>query len=141
MTEAVQVLMLLQCVVMTRHYMSWTEARQPARRYSFAKNRRDAVGVLPNIIARAKKIYQMACKTRLSGCTVLTGAHPRGGGRGRGGPPRGAEGLPPWDLKNTIFSGVLPLNYAICILEFEVCFFSFLLCGRHGSLETPKDMP
>ena len=28
---------------------------------------------------------------------------------------------PPWDLKNTIFSGFLPLNYVICI--FEVSFF------------------
>ena len=35
---------------------------------------------------------------------------------------------PPWDLKNTIFSGFLPLNYVICI--FEVCFLCFLLCGR-----------
>ena len=42
-----------------------------------------------------------------------------GGGQGPG---------PPWELKNTIFSGFLPLNYVICI--FEVCFFSFLLCGR-----------
>ena len=39
-------------------------------------------------------------------------------GRTHGG--RGAR-APPWDLKNTIFSGFLPLNYVICI--FEVCFF------------------
>ena len=43
-------------------------------------------------------------------------------GRARGPPP------PPWDLKNTIFSGFLPLNYVIYI--FEVCFLCFLLCGR-----------
>ena len=34
------------------------------------------------------------------------------GGRGPG---------PPWDLKNMILSGFLPLNYMIYI--FEVCFF------------------
>ena len=43
------------------------------------------------------------------------------------GRTQGGEG-PPWDLKNTIFSGFLPLNYVICI--FQVCFLSFLLCGR-----------
>ena len=42
-----------------------------------------------------------------------SGAHPRGGGGERPGPP--------WDLNNTIFSGFLSLNYVICI--FEVCFF------------------
>ena len=39
--------------------------------------------------------------------------------------------LPPpplWDLKNTLYSGCLPLNYAIC--NFEMFFYSFLLCGR-----------
>ena len=47
-------------------------------------------------------------------------------GRTHGG---GARGLgSPWDLKNTIFSGFLPLTYVICILE--VCFFSVLLYGR-----------
>ena len=35
-------------------------------------------------------------------------------GRTQGEPP------PPWDLKNTIFAGFLPLNYVIYI--FEVCF-------------------
>ena len=44
----------------------------------------------------------------------------RGGGR-RPGPP-------PLEPENTIFSGFLSLNYMICI--FEVCFLSFLLCGR-----------
>ena len=39
----------------------------------------------------------------------------RGALKGAGGRP------PPWDLKNTIFSGVLLLNYVIC--NFEVCFF------------------
>ena len=43
-------------------------------------------------------------------------------GRARGAAP------PPWDLKNAIFSGFLPLNYVIYI--FEVCFLCFLLCGR-----------
>ena len=38
----------------------------------------------------------------------------------RQGRTQGGEGPPPpWDLKNTIFSGFLPLNYVICI--FEVC--------------------
>ena len=37
----------------------------------------------------------------------------QGGGRGPG---------PPWDLKNNIFSGFLPLNYVICI--FEVSFLN-----------------
>ena len=47
----------------------------------------------------------------------------------RGAPRGGVEGHgPPWDLKNTIFSGFLPLNYVIYI--FEVCFLCFLLCGR-----------
>ena len=32
---------------------------------------------------------------------------------------------PPWDLKNTIFSGFHPLSYVICIFE---VFFYFLLC-------------
>ena len=36
------------------------------------------------------------------------------------GAPRGEGPGPPWYLKNTIFSGFLPLNYVICI--FEVCF-------------------
>ena len=45
-----------------------------------------------------------------------------GGGGGERGP------APLWDLKNTIFSWFLPLNYVICI--FEICFFSFLLYGR-----------
>ena len=40
----------------------------------------------------------------------------------------GPGARPPWDLKNTIFSGFLPLNYVIYI--FEVCFLCFLLCGR-----------
>ena len=40
-------------------------------------------------------------------------------GRARGPPP------PPWDLKNTIFSGFLPLNYVIYI--FEVCFLFFAM--------------
>ena len=41
--------------------------------------------------------------------SVLTrGALTGGGGEGPG---------PPWDLKNTIFSGFLPLNYVICIFE------------------------
>ena len=44
------------------------------------------------------------------------------------GRTHGGGGDPPWDLKNTIFSGFLPLNYVICI--FKICFFSFLLCGR-----------
>ena len=49
------------------------------------------------------------------------GAHPRGG--------PGGFAPPPWDLKNTIFSVFLPLNYVIYI--FEVCFFlCFLLCLR-----------
>ena len=43
-------------------------------------------------------------------------------GEGPGGP------VPPWDLKNTIFSGFLPLNNVVYI--FEVCFLCFLLCGR-----------
>ena len=43
-------------------------------------------------------------------------------GRARAPPP------PPWDLKNAIFSGFLPLNYVIYI--FEVGFLCFLLCGR-----------
>ena len=39
----------------------------------------------------------------------------------RGAPKGGTGGQPPpWDLKNIIFSGFLPLNYVICI--FEVCF-------------------
>ena len=49
----------------------------------------------------------------------------------RGAPMRGGGGegpAPPWDLKNTLFSGFLPLNYAICILE--VWFLSLLLCRR-----------
>ena len=50
---------------------------------------------------------------------------PASQGRTHGG---GGARLPPWDLKNTIFSGFLPLNYVICI--FEVCFWSFLLSGR-----------
>ena len=46
-----------------------------------------------------------------------------------GAHPRGAKGSsPPWELKNTIFSGFLPLNYVIWI--FKVCFWSCLLCGR-----------
>ena len=47
----------------------------------------------------------------------------------RGAPTRGARGpASPRDLKNTIFSGFLPLNYVTCI--FEVCFLSLFLCGR-----------
>ena len=43
--------------------------------------------------------------------------------------PRGARGPGPLcDMKNTMFSGFLPLNYVICI--FEVCFFKIFLCGR-----------
>ena len=38
---------------------------------------------------------------------------------------RGTGPSPPWDLKNALFLGFLPLNYVISI--FEVC---FLLCGR-----------
>ena len=57
----------------------------------------------------------------MTGYTVRVRGAPRGGG-GRGArPPLGLE-------KNTIFSGFLPLNYVICI--FEVCFLSFLVCGR-----------
>ena len=46
-------------------------------------------------------------------------------GRTHGGGAR--DPGPPWDLKNTIFSVFLPLNYVTC--NFEVCFFfsSFLL--------------
>ena len=46
-----------------------------------------------------------------------------------GAHPRGARGpaIPPWYLKNTIFSGFLPLNYVICI--FEVCFLAFCYMG------------
>ena len=43
--------------------------------------------------------------------------------QGEGPPP------PPWNLKNTIFSGFLPLNYVIYI--FEVCFF-MLFCYVGG---------
>ena len=55
-----------------------------------------------------------------------SGAHPQGGGaRGPG---------IPWDLKNTIFSGFLPLNYVICI--FEVCFLKrFAMWEDWGSLQ------
>ena len=62
----------------------------------------------------------------LVGCTL----DPHGSRQGRTHGGGGDEGPgPPWDLKNTIFSGFLPLNYVICI--FEVCFFlSFLLRGR-----------
>ena len=38
------------------------------------------------------------------------------------GGTQGGEG-PPWDLKNTVFSGFLPLHYVICF--FEVRFFKF----------------
>ena len=48
------------------------------------------------------------------------GAHSRGGSGGPG---------PPCDLKNTIFSGFVPLNYVIYI--FEVCFF-MLFCYVGG---------
>ena len=41
----------------------------------------------------------------------------------------GARGPAPFGPEKTqFFSGFLPLNCAICI--FEVCFLSFLLCGR-----------
>ena len=36
------------------------------------------------------------------------------------GAPTGEGPVPPWDLKNTMFSGFHPLNYVICF--FEVCF-------------------
>ena len=67
---------------------------------------------------------------------LYPGAHPREAEaplepekhyQGRTHGAQGARG-PLWDLKNTIFSGFRPLNYVICI--FEVCFLSFLLCGR-----------
>ena len=48
----------------------------------------------------------------------------RGGGgsaQGRTHGGGGEEPGPPWDRKNFIFSGFLPLNYTICI--FEVYFF------------------
>ena len=51
---------------------------------------------------------------------IVTG--PFGGSRGAS-----TGGGPPWDLKNTTFSGFLPLNYAICI--FEVRFLSFCYVG------------
>ena len=35
----------------------------------------------------------------------------------------GSRARPPWDLKNIVFSGFLPLNYVICI--FEVRFLKF----------------
>ena len=34
----------------------------------------------------------------------------------------GPGALPPWDLKNTIFSGFLPLNYVIYIFESLFCY-------------------
>ena len=46
---------------------------------------------------------------------------------GRGTPKGGEEPGPHWDLKNIIFSRLLPLNYAICI--FEVSFFAFCYVG------------
>ena len=49
-------------------------------------------------------------------------------GRTQGEGPGARPPPPPCDLKNTIFSGFLPLNYVIYI--FEVCFLCFLLCGR-----------
>ena len=47
---------------------------------------------------------------------------------GRGALTGGPGGpAPPWDLKNTIFSGFLPLNYVSYI--FEVCFYAFCYVG------------
>ena len=43
------------------------------------------------------------------------------------GASKGRARGPHWDLKNTIFSVFLLLNYVIYIFE---VFFSFLLCGR-----------
>ena len=60
-------------------------------------------------------------KLRLNNVAYIKrGGAPTGGGRGTRA-PSGPE-------KNTIFSGFLRLNYVICI--FEVCFGTFLLCGR-----------
>ena len=51
----------------------------------------------------------------------------------RGAPTGGGRG-PPWDLKNTMFSGFLPLNYVIWI--FEVCFLKlFAMWEDWGSLQ------
>ena len=70
-----------------------------------------------------KKIARLNYKKRINRFISMQG-RTHGGGEGRGT-------RPPWDLKNTIFSGFLPLNYAICISV--VCFFlTFLLCGRTG---------
>ena len=42
------------------------------------------------------------------------------------GRTHGGRRGPPWDLKNAIFSGFLPLNYAICILKL-CCFKLFAM--------------
>ena len=62
-------------------------------------------------------------------CATHNAARARDGGSGvrsvrrNRGAPTGGRVRPPWDLKNTIFSEFLPLNYVICI--FEVCFLKF----------------
>ena len=58
---------------------------------------------------------------RLAALDWAVGQCPRAGGA-----PTGSEAPPPpWDLKNTIFSGFLPLNYVICI--FQVFFKLFVM--------------
>ena len=59
----------------------------------------------------------------------LSGAHPGGGG----------AGVPPWDLKSTIFSGFLPLNSVICIFSVGVLKF-FAMWKDWGSLQCGSEL-
>ena len=54
----------------------------------------ETVGMLPTTLASATALDREEFETQ---------------------PNRGAEGPPPRGLESTIFSGFLPLNYAICI--------------------------
>ena len=70
------------------------------------------------------------CFIRTEPRVSQSGAHPCGG-----------EGpSPPWDLKNTIFSRFLPLNYAV--LHFRVLFFKFFfsMWEDYGSLQDHKKL-
>ena len=82
---------------------------------------------------RPRSLSPLTCRTKGSaavrvwrGCAEMDGGDADDQGRPQG---EGSDGPgPPWDLKITIFSGFLPLNYLIYI--FEVCFLCFLVYGR-----------
>ena len=52
------------------------------------------------------------------------------------GAPTGGGARPPWDRKNTIFSGFLPLNYVICI--FASCVFKLFAMWKDRGKSAAK---